>query len=142
MVRLHLEESFPFLDLDPSKPPYPILPVRLISLRGQAVEIYALLDSGADGCLFHAKWASQLGLELKRGRESFVTGIDPDKDLPCYIHRVYLTIGSNTVRCDVAFCEYIGDDINDNLIGRDTVFNAMRFGLRQRIRKTYVGSPP
>lgn len=141
-MRLQYEHSFPFHDLNPPKPPAPILPVRLTGRHGKHADTYALLDSGADGSLFHANWARRIGLDLYSGRLGTLEGIKPGEFMDCYIHRIHLTIGSVNVRCDVGFCETMGLDIGEQLIGREVVFNTMRFGLRQRVRKVYVGRIP
>lgn len=61
---------------------------------------------------------------------------------PCYIHRIDLTVGSMTIRCNVAFCEDMSEEMTDQLIGREVVFDRMRFALRQRVLKIYVGNVP
>lgn len=142
-MRLRFREEHAFLRLSFTCPPYPIVPVTLTASSGKSVSTYALVDTGADYTIFHAAWARKIGLRLKAGRKSSMGGIDPSSRLICYYHRIRLMVGyKNTVRCDVAFSEEIDNDLDDQLIGRDVVFDRMRFAFRQRIGKFYIGDVP
>jgi len=119
--------------------PFPMVSVKLIGHHGQMADTYALLDSGADSCLFHANWAKAIGLDLYAGRYDNLGGIDPKSRLEVYYHRISLIIGTMKVRCDVAFSKDMGEDMNDQLVGRHIVFNQMRFAIRQKALSVYVG---
>ena len=121
-------------------PPYPIVPVTLIGRSGQRAATYALLDSGSDCCMFHSKWATRIGLNLHSGRLDSFDGIDPKTKLEVYIHRINIEIGAIRVRCDVAFSEDMGEDVNDQLIGRAIIFNKIRFAIRQRVLSVYTAT--
>lgn len=144
-MRLNFDEEHAFW-LVPQRPPEPpsltpILPVKLTSgLR--SVDTYAVLDSGADTCLFHADWARNIGIVVESGRWENRTGIDPRNPLVCYCHTIDLTVGSQTVSCEVAFSDGLSPMIEDQLIGRQDVFDALRFALRQGVQKAYIGASP
>lgn len=119
---------------------YPMIPIAMMGRPGTRVDTLALVDSGSDDCLFHARWLKRIGLELTRGRPEDRRGIKEGHPVKCYIHRVWLIIGNQSrIRCDVAFSEEIGDDVRDQLLGRETVFDRYRFGFRARNLKLYVG---
>ncbi len=117
-----------------------MVPVTLISPTGRCVTTVALVDSGADWCLFPAKWLRRLGLRLKAGREGYLRGIkQTDGSIRCYYHRLTLQVGSTTkVNCEVGFSSEIGDDIYDQLVGRIAVFDRLQFAFRQKRGILYV----
>lgn len=138
-MRLDFPEEFPFFQMGMPPRLVPMLPVTLVGLKGLRVETYALLDSGADASLFHARWADKIGLDLYAGRFEELFGIDPGSPIQCFYHRVDVTVGLNSFSCDIAFSEDIGDDISDNLLGREVLFDRFQFAFRQRIGTLYVG---
>jgi hypothetical protein len=140
-MRLNFREQHPFLWLN-SRMQYPMVPVQLIGRRGRTAKTYALLDSGADMTLFHGNWARAIGLDLESGRPENIGGWAPGTDRYCYCHRISLTIGSITVRCEVAFCDDMSEEMNDQLIGREVVFDRMRFSIRQHVSALYIGNLP
>jgi hypothetical protein len=117
-----------------------MVPVTLVGHGGQQSETFALLDSGADYCLFHAIWARSIGLNLKAGRPDYLYNIDPESKLLAYFHRIDLRIGTIKVRCDVGFSDNVGQDPTDQLIGRAVVFNRIRFALRQKVLSLYAAA--
>ena len=138
-MRLDFPEEFPFLQMGLPPRLYPMLPVTLVGVKGLRADTYALLDSGADACLFHARWADRIGLNLHSGRYEELFGIDPTSPIECYYHRIEVVVGLNQFACEIAFSEDIGDDISDNLLGREVLFDKFQFAFRQRIGKLYVG---
>jgi hypothetical protein len=108
-----------------------------------SVHTYALLDTGADTCLFHADFARRIRLRLKAGRKEQRGGIDPATRITCYCHVIDLTVGSmRSIRCEVAFSEDVSDDVLDQLVGRETVFDTFRFAVRQGVDFLYIGNKP
>ncbi len=125
-------------------PPHPMLPVRLAN-GSRTLDTYAMLDSGADACLFHAKWGQQIGLHIESGIWRPLSGIEEDSEIDTWSHPIELRIGNRyTVKCNVRFAYEMGDDLIDQLIGREVVFDKFRFALRQGAGngKLYVGGKP
>jgi hypothetical protein len=124
--------------------PYPEIPVVLAN-GSQSFSTIALLDTGADACLFHGDFARNIGLVVEEGRWEPLGGINPnpDSDIDTYVHTIDLTVGhSFTLRCEVAFSDEITNEPSDQLIGRHVVFDALRFAIRQRALKVYIGREP
>lgn len=143
-MRLHFEETYPFWRF-PAKGGtvlYPMVPVELIALTGKSVATFALLDSGADVSLFHAKWAMRIGLHLTAGQRNDIGGIKQNQALKTYFHPMFLKVGSNRVACDVGFSADLGEEMTDQLVGRAVVFDRMRFALRQHMERVYIGYVP
>ena len=76
--------------IDPSKPwiSRPIIPVRL-SCNSLDIDVYALIDSGADCSVFDAEIAEQLGLDLESGRKQELYGAS-GAPIEVYYHTVKL----------------------------------------------------
>lgn len=75
-MRLNFHEEHPF-HVGGGLAYYPMVPVTLVGVRGLSVSTYALLDSGADSTIFHAKWAKKIGLDLRSGRPERLRGMTP-----------------------------------------------------------------
>lgn len=86
----------------------PHLPIRL-SIQDRSIDMYALVDSGADASLFHASLAAKLGINLTSGLKHSFMGISGDK-VEGYFHTVRLqVIGMNeSIEIAVAFTESPG----------------------------------
>jgi hypothetical protein len=116
-----------------------MVPVTLIGKGSRRAETFALVDSGADTTMLHARWLKKLGLVLEAGRQDTRGGIRKDESTKVYVHRIGLIVGNATlIRCEVAFSEEIGDEVTDQLIGREVVFDRLRFAFRQRIEMLYL----
>ena len=139
-MRLDFDEQHGFWIQD--DPPYPMLPVRL-SNGSRSLDTYAMLDSGADECLFHADYGKRIGLNIESGVWGTLGSISAADDIETYTHTIELRIGNkHTVRCKVRFSYDVGDDPIDQLIGRNVVFDKLRFALRQGALSLYVGGSP
>ena len=134
------EHAFWYFGLPPC--PLPIIPITMIGPRGKSANTYGLLDSGADVSMFHADWARKIGLNLTDGRFEKIAGINQSASIDCYSHNIRVIVGAVELTSEVLFSEFLGDDITSQLIGRQDIFDQMRFGLRQRIRKIYIGRKP
>lgn len=81
----------------------PIVPIG-IRYRGRALPaLYsALIDSGADDCLFHAEVGEAIGIEVKNGPVKTYGGIGFG-ELIGHIHTVEIQVGGYWVECQAAF---------------------------------------
>ena len=69
----------------------PVIPVEII-YGDRAVPYEALVDSGADFCIFDAQIADILGIDVFRGEEKEVFGITGVQER-YYVHGVTLKVG-------------------------------------------------
>jgi hypothetical protein len=72
----------------------PIIPITLSARIGvitQSVNIDALLDSGADKCLFNAEIGEALGLDVKSGATEYFGGVEGGR-METFIHQVKIQI--------------------------------------------------
>lgn len=68
----------------------PIIPVTLFGPKG-SINIDALIDSGADRCLFNSQIGKEIGLEIEKGEREIFSGIEGGK-LLAYLHKIHLQI--------------------------------------------------
>lgn len=79
----------------------PLIPVE-ISHQGKKLLSYALIDSGADVCLFGGELSQKLGLVLTTGKKQTLQGIGRGK-ITFYLHQIDLNIGGKTAKTEVGF---------------------------------------
>lgn len=87
--------KFPYIKtpyLDPHKKwiARPIIPITLFGPAGN-INISALIDSGADRCLFNAEIGQEIGLDIYAGQREFFSGIEGGR-LIGYLHKIQLQI--------------------------------------------------
>ena len=139
-MRLDFDEHHHFWIL--GDPPYPMLPVRLAN-GSRTLDTYAMLDSGADTSLFHAKYGKQIGLHIESGVKGTLGSVENEGEIETWEHPIESRIGNKyTVKCNVRFSYEIGEDLIEQLIGRELVFDRFRFALRQGKLSLYVGGTP
>jgi predicted aspartyl protease len=68
----------------------PIIPV-VLSGPKKNIPIYALIDSGADKCLFNAEVGTEIGIDLERGEKEYFSGIEAGR-VVTYLHKIHLQI--------------------------------------------------
>ncbi|MEK7181087.1 MAG: retropepsin-like aspartic protease [Patescibacteria group bacterium] len=87
----------------------PFVPVRLFN-GGKKIDIYALVDSGADASLFHSSLAKELGIDLVAGRKQTFFGISSGPGIEVYIHPIRLQVvgASETFEIEAGFTESQG----------------------------------
>jgi hypothetical protein len=72
----------------------PIIPVIVRNpATGQSARYFALVDSGADVCVFAAEIGELIGLDVFGGRERMVSGVVAGEARPYYVHEVEIQVG-------------------------------------------------
>ena len=126
--------KFPYTTLQNKKDPSlifhrPLLDIRLV-VGNKHQDVAALVDSGADKCIFHADIGRILGVDIESGKPYEFEGVAAGKIEIGYIHRVHLIVKSlSGVDADVVFtdCAKVGA----GLLGQDGFFQqyTIRFEL-------------
>lgn len=80
----------------------PIIPIMIIS-GAKNTTYAALIDSGADFCIFDAEIGEYLGLDIKSGLKENFGGIQDRSGAEAYFHEVDLSLGGNKFRTSVGF---------------------------------------
>jgi hypothetical protein len=99
----------------------PVIPVRL-RYGDKFITVLALIDSGADTCLFHASIGRVLGIDVRSGKEESVKSLS-SQPMPIYIHTVQLILrGEPAIDIEVGFIE--SDFLADGgLLGQQGFFD-------------------
>lgn len=80
----------------------PIIPVE-ICVGSQSVNYAALMDSGADFCIFDAEIGEYLGLDIESGTKEIFGGIQEGGIAYGFLHEVILKVGGWDYRTIVGF---------------------------------------
>ncbi len=80
----------------------PIIPVKVI-VGGKTVNYSALIDSGADFCIFDAEIGEYLGLDVKNGRREEFGGIQARGGAVAFLHDIVLEIGGFKYKTAIGF---------------------------------------
>ncbi len=80
----------------------PIIPVKII-VNEKTVRYSALVDSGADFCIFDAEIGEALGLDVKSGEKEIFGGIQGKGGAEAFFHKVGLNIGGWGYNATVGF---------------------------------------
>lgn len=109
----------------------PIIPIK-ISKTNASLQYVALIDSGADFCIFDAEVGEYLGINVKSGMEVPFGGIQSLGGAKAYIHKVTLEVGGQQFHTDIGFSY----DISKNgygILGQKGFFNfwSVKFDLQK-----------
>ena len=80
----------------------PIIPVRVI-YRDKSLRYAALIDSGADFCIFDAEIGENLGLNVRSGKKEQFGGIQEIGGAEAFLHEVVLNIGGWDYKTIISF---------------------------------------
>jgi hypothetical protein len=96
--------------------PRPIIKFYLI-YEGQSVPCHAIIDSGADVCIFPADIGEQLGIDVRSGEKGFSTNLQTGALEETFLHRITLKIGEFYYPTVVSF-SYSPQRINYAVLGQ------------------------
>jgi hypothetical protein len=105
----------------------PIIPiiVRNPATR-QSVRYLALVDSGADECIFAAEIGELIGLDVLAGWERSVSGVVAGQIRPYYVHDVEIEVGGTRRRSAVGFMPDLAAN-GHGLLGQTGFFDLFSF---------------
>lgn len=108
----------------------PTIPVYLINKEtGADIGYLALIDSGADYCIFHASIGETIGLNIQNGGKMEYVGVSGVKQA-AYFHNVILSIGGWKFNTYIGF-SYDFDKIEMpyGVLGQDGFFDKFKIVL-------------
>jgi len=97
--KLLLKERSPFFGSTILKP---IIPVKII-IKDKELNYEALIDSGADFCIFDAEIGEYLGIDILSGNQEVFGGIQEKGGAVAFLHKVKLNIGGWDYQTIVGF---------------------------------------
>lgn len=80
----------------------PIIPIAVMVGRNE-IRYAALIDSGADFCIFEAEIGEYLGLDIKDGVPIEFGGVQERGGATAFLHDVYLNVGGFSYKNRVGF---------------------------------------
>ncbi|MBI4092542.1 MAG: hypothetical protein HY420_01325 [Candidatus Kerfeldbacteria bacterium] len=86
----------------------PIIPVKVL-YGTRDIDYFALIDSGADFCIFDAEIGEAVGIEIERGEQIEFGGIQARTGSTGYLHDITIAIGGWKYEARVAFSREIAE---------------------------------
>lgn len=86
----------------------PVIPIEL-KFKNQSIRYEALVDSGADICIFDSQIGEALGMDIYDGLKQSVTGITGNPQY-YYVNEIILSVGGFEHRIEVGFSPNISTD--------------------------------
>lgn len=97
----------------------PIIPVCLF-YKNSFVKIEALIDSGADFCVFHSEIAEILGIKWQKGHAHDFLGITGEHG-KVYFHTIKIKIGTSTKEISCGFSKNLSE-YSYGILGQEGFF--------------------
>jgi len=110
----------------------PIIPLSIRQGNGQ-IRYEALIDSGADFCIFHAELGRLLGLDIEKGMRKKFGGVTGQTGI-AFIHAVTLDLGGFEVETECGFSDDISRD-GYGILGQDGFFDNFKVTFDRRSEK-------
>jgi len=103
----------------------PVIPVE-VKYNGNSIKYLALIDSGADFCIFHAQIGEALGIDIKKGKTLEFYGIVGDKK-EAFFHNVLISVGGIEKECYCGFSyEFDETKMPYGVLGQKGFFNLFK----------------
>lgn len=99
----------------------PVIPITLIS-GSSSIKYLALIDSGADLCVFHAEIGEQIGIDIESGKKQEFNGIAGEK-MPAFFHHIEIEVGGYRLPCYAGFCREL-TKMPYGILGQQGFFDA------------------
>lgn len=116
----------------------PIIPIK-ISKSDRSLQYAALIDSGADFCIFDAEIGEGLGINIKSGEEIQFGGIQNLGGAKAYVHKVGIEVGGHRFDTDIAFSFDIAKH-GYGILGQKGFFDV--FQVQFDLKKEVIGLKP
>jgi hypothetical protein len=105
----------------------PIIPIAVRNpVTGQAVRYLALVDSGADQCIFAGEIGELIGLDVTGGTEHAVSGVVSGQTRPYFVHDVEIEVGGWRRPAPVGFMPDLAPN-GHGLLGQSGFFDLFSF---------------
>ena len=105
----------------------PIIPVEIF-YKEKSVKYSALIDSGADFCIFDAEIGEYLGIDIKSGEKERFGGIQERQPSTAFIHKLVLNIGGWNYQTTIGFSYEIARH-GFGILGQRGFFNLFKVGF-------------
>jgi hypothetical protein len=134
--KIQFEHTFFYKEIPGYPGQRPALNVTIVAPGGQD-DVIALLDSGAEYCLFNGTRAASLGIELSAGSRIEMGSLGGS--FPAYLHWIEIEIGGVRFGIEAAFSER---HIKREVLGRHGLFEKTIWGIREYRQEMYFSAQP
>jgi hypothetical protein len=105
----------------------PIIPIIVRNpATQQSVRYLALVDSGADECIFAGEIGELIGLDVSGGRKQTVSGVVAGQTRPYYVHEVEIEVGGWSRPAAIGFMPDLAPN-GHGLLGQTGFFDLFSF---------------
>ena len=103
----------------------PVIPIE-VKYNENTIKYLALIDSGADFCIFHAQIGEALGIDIKKGKALEFYGIIGDKK-EAFFHNILIGVGGLEKECYCGFSyEFDETKMPYGILGQKGFFNLFK----------------
>ena len=114
----------------------PVVDVEIFGPK-KGINTFALLDSGADNCLFHLEYAKEIGIDLNKCKKSITVGVEGGK-IKIYLTEIEIKVkGLEKIKVPVGFIK--SNSVN-GLLGQIGFFDLNRIKF-ERDHNTFEINP-
>jgi len=82
----------------------PVIPIE-VKYKGKSIKYLAIIDSGADFCIFHAQIGEAIGIDITKGKRLDFYGIVGDKEEAFFHEDIIVNIGGHDKKCYCGFSQ-------------------------------------
>lgn len=115
--------------------------IRILNDNGPPLAANALIDTGAEDCIFDMEYANLLGLDVPDG-ERFTIQTADNQEATAYRHLLKVEFLGHGFDVPVGFVPEWADRRIDNLLGTKGFLDQMVLGLDHSSRTLYVTASP
>jgi predicted aspartyl protease len=105
----------------------PIIPIKLKKGNSE-VSYLALIDSGADYCIFDAEIGKVIGLDVLDGKLLEFNGVTGEKE-KAYFHKIYISVGGWEKECYCGFSIGLNKTMPYGILGQDGFFDLFKVSM-------------
>lgn len=102
----------------------PVIPIT-VKYKDQKIDYLALIDSGADFCIFHGEIGQLLGIDIKNGKKLEFFGVTGEKE-SAYFHKITISIGGHGKQCYCGFSELNKSKLPYGILGQRGFFDMFK----------------
>lgn len=108
----------------------PVIPIQLINGTDK-VGYLAIIDSGADFCVFHASMGEVIGITVESGKKQDFCGVSgQSQQLMAYFHAIQIGVGGYEFDCWAGFSRDI-EDLPYGFLGQHGFFSLFDITLER-----------
>jgi len=116
-------EAFP----DHKQAQRPVIPIT-VKYKEKEIDYLALIDSGADFCIFHGEIGEYLGIDIKLGKKLEFFGVTGQKEA-AYFHEITICIGGHDRKCYCGFSELDNRRLPYGILGQRGFFDVFKITM-------------